>query len=453
MVRDLSLTTTVSPNLATMLTIGAQANGYVTGQDSTALSVMNYGLKDRVKEEWVEPTNPNNYPLPSSTPAFIAPLQPQPQTTSINFITGAPQQTAPNQPTQPTEPAAPTLNVKYKDVISSFNRFIQEMATNVWNQEDITAFTNSIQSFAEYNQAEETLKQRQLNPLTSSPNIGFLPFDLTLTIDGLSGMKIYQKFIADTEFLPSNYPQSLEFLIKGITHEIKDNQWITTLESLAVPKNPFGTKDKFNVGAKISGQSSITQRAAGAAEEPRSTDFTSNFIPSSPATTSQIQAFRTAYDKFWATYSQDKSKCARYSAKLASIYVKVLRNQPLRLPTGKPQVEAGAGGGNAGTPSHRALIRSYGYTETVIGTNLTKSQMINLFDNTANFGSFSPGDVVTYKSNDGAHFHSIVYTGGYGGSYWTTDNKLNFYPRSVGFVYKSASQNSYSAWLLKAPKS
>ena len=275
-VRDLSLTTTVSPNLATMLTIGAQSNGYVTGQDATALSVMNYGLKDRVKEEWVEPNNPNNYPSPSST-AFIAPLQPPPQppTPSINFIPGAPQQTAPNPPTQtpnPTQP--PTLDVKYKDVISSFNRFIQEIAQNVWNQEDITAFSNSIQSFAEYNQAEITLKQRQESPLSSSPNIGFLPFDLTLTIDGLSGMKIYQKFIADTEFLPSNYPQSLEFLIKGITHEIKDNQWVTTLESLAVPKNPFGTKDSFNVGARISGQSAPTERASGPGGS-RPTNFTS----------------------------------------------------------------------------------------------------------------------------------------------------------------------------------
>jgi hypothetical protein len=277
-VRDLSLTTTVSPNLATMLTIGAQSNGYVTGQDATALSVMNYGLKDRVKEEWVEPNNPNNYPSPPTTPVVLSPLQPQPQpqTPFINFVTGAQQQTTPNQPTQPTEPAAPTLNVKYKDVISSFNRFIQEIAQNVWNQDDVTAFSNSIQSFAEYNQAEETLKQRQSNPLTSSPNIGFLPFDLTLTIDGLSGMKIYQKFVADTEFLPSNYPQSLEFLIKGITHEIKDNQWITTLESLAVPKNPFGTKDSFNVGARISGQSAPTERATGAAETPRATNFTTN---------------------------------------------------------------------------------------------------------------------------------------------------------------------------------
>ena len=234
-VRDLSLTTTVSPKLATMLTIGAQSNGYVTGQDSTALSVMNYGLKDRVKEEWIEPSSKINYPSPA--------------------ISGAAQPNSPNDP--------PTLNEKYQFIITTFNRFIQEMAENQWNQEDVTAFSNSIQSLAEYSQAEETLKHRKDNPYSSSPGIGFLPFDLTLTIDGLSGMKIYQKFVADTEFLPSNYPQSLEFLIKGITHEIKDNQWVTTLESLAVPKSPFGSKNEGDVGAKITGRRSGNSRPEG----------------------------------------------------------------------------------------------------------------------------------------------------------------------------------------------
>jgi len=296
-VRDLSLTTTVSPNLVSMITIGAQANGYVTGQDSTALSVMNYGLTDRVKEEWIEPNNPNAYPPPPSIPVppptsvpSSSPISNQasllqalnsnlPKNNTINTGTGTypvislknPTLTNPT-PTPPAPPEPSPIIVKYKDVIASFNRFVQEMAQNIWNQEDIIAFSNSIQSFAEYNQAGEILKQRQSNPLASSPNIGFLPFDLTLTIDGLSGMKIYQKFIADTEFLPSNYPKSLEFLIKGITHEIKDNQWVTKLESLAVPKNPFGTKDKFNVGARISGQQGLTERAGGAGLQ--STNFT-----------------------------------------------------------------------------------------------------------------------------------------------------------------------------------
>jgi hypothetical protein len=60
-------------------------------------------------------------------------------------------------------------------------------------------------------------------------------------MDGLSGMKVYQKYIIDTDFLPTNYPSSLEFIIKTITNTIQNNQWTTTLESIAIPKNPFGS--------------------------------------------------------------------------------------------------------------------------------------------------------------------------------------------------------------------
>jgi hypothetical protein len=274
-VRDLNFTTTITPDLATMITIGAQANGYITGQDSTALSVMNYGLVDRVKEEWIEPNNPNSYPQPpilTNTQPFISPLDPsisQNQPWNIGFQ----QNPQPQQTTSQAPQPSISLNEKYENVIVIFNKFIQNMKTYTWNQDDINAFSNSIQSFAEYNQAEVTLRERQIKASFSSPSIGFLPFDITLTIDGLSGMKVYQKYITDTHFLPSNYPSSLEFLIKGITNEIKDNQWITILESIAVPKNPFGNPVEFNVGAPIIGQTSPTQARAGKA---RPTNFTTN---------------------------------------------------------------------------------------------------------------------------------------------------------------------------------
>lgn len=268
-VRDLSLTTTITPNLASMITIGAQANGYVTGQDSTALSTINRGLKDRVKNEFIEPINPNNggYTNPLTVPLLLQPQQ-QPLNSIglVNLGTGQS-----NPPANPSSPV-PTVENKYKDTIATFNKFIQDMVTNTWNQKDISAFSNSISSFAEYDQAERTLNYRKnINPNASSPNIGFLPFDLTLVIDGLSGMKVYQKYTADTEFLPSNYPKSLEFLIKGVTHEIRDNQWITTLESLAIPKNPFGETDAFNVGEPNTGKPS--SRAQGASTSVRGNNF------------------------------------------------------------------------------------------------------------------------------------------------------------------------------------
>jgi hypothetical protein len=234
MVRDISFTTTVSPNLASMITIGAQANGYVTGQDSTALSSINVGLTDRVK------------------PVIQDALQ--------------------NTRQENQEP--PKLEVKYADQINAFQAFLAKIgsvngAYPGWDQEAIDNFKNTNNAFAEYDQYLATSAAQKLDPKKAigSPTIGFLPFDLTLTIDGLSGMKVYQKYIIDADFLPSNYPDTLEFLIKGITHEIQNNQWITTLESVAIPKNPFGMPNAEGQTYNGSPQKTSSGKSAGAVAE------------------------------------------------------------------------------------------------------------------------------------------------------------------------------------------
>jgi hypothetical protein len=72
------------------------------------------------------------------------------------------------------------------------------------------------------------------NTTRFQPGTGFIPFNLSLTIDGLSGVKIGSKFLVDGSYLPSNYPNTVDFLIKNITHEIKDNKWTTNLESYCI---------------------------------------------------------------------------------------------------------------------------------------------------------------------------------------------------------------------------
>jgi hypothetical protein len=223
-VRDLSFSTTITPALASMITIGAQSNGYIAGQDSTALSTINKGLVDRVKVEVTDP-------LPSNTP--------------------------PPDPAKPPE----TLEKKYSEQIKAFYNFVDNLgALNTpptWDEDAISNFKNTNIQFTEYDQYKQTRDAQLANTgsLISSPTIGFLPFDLTLTIDGLSGMKVYQKYTIDASFLPTSYPDTLEFLIKGITHEIRDNQWITTLESIGTPKNPFNSPD---VQVKASNRSQPT---------------------------------------------------------------------------------------------------------------------------------------------------------------------------------------------------
>jgi hypothetical protein len=204
-IRDINFTTTVSPNLATMLTIGAQSNGYIVGQDATALSRMNSGLKDRFKPTIYASTAQKNQ-----------------------------------------EYTAESLQEEYQEQINAFNTYLRELgsvngSTPKWNTTAIDAWNSAARTFYEYDQASQTIGETKINKFAASPNNGFLPFDLSITMDGLSGMKIYQKFIIDTRYLPSNYPKSLEFIIKGISHSISGNEWVTQIESLAIPKNPYGS--------------------------------------------------------------------------------------------------------------------------------------------------------------------------------------------------------------------
>jgi len=257
-IRDIKFNTTIPPNLATMITIGATSNGYVVGQDATNLSAMNAGLEDRFKEEITLGESIN----PASTAS---------------------------------------LNQDYIDSLTAFNVFTSELGhtkgiSNLpkWNKEAISAFNTTAAQFYEYDQAKQTLAKNgekyssrvalgyetsSLTPLIkkSSPNGGFLPFDLSLTMDGLSGMKVYQRYIIDTEYLPSNYPNSLEFLIKGINNTIQNNEWITTIESFAIPKNPFG--------------SSISKSPTSAASNP-SNRGTQNFSTRSGGTSRTIEGVK-----------------------------------------------------------------------------------------------------------------------------------------------------------------
>ena len=67
-----------------------------------------------------------------------------------------------------------------------------------------------------------------------APSTGFIPFNMSLTMDGLSGMKIYSKFNIDTTYLPANYPDNADFLIKNINHSISNNKWTTKIESVVI---------------------------------------------------------------------------------------------------------------------------------------------------------------------------------------------------------------------------
>ena len=193
-IKDFNFTTEITPALSTTITVGATANNAVVGENSTAFSRMNIGLEDRFKTLIEEPTPTNNKNIQKEDPKIILEKKMKELTKyylELAFQTG----------------------IKAK--------LVNEPSTRK------DALTNFITYYDQINNTQTS---------SSFVNTGFIPFNMSITMDGLSGMKIYNKFNIDTSYLPSNYPETCEFVIKGIEHKIEKNQWSTTLESIVISK-------------------------------------------------------------------------------------------------------------------------------------------------------------------------------------------------------------------------
>jgi lysozyme len=68
-----------------------------------------------------------------------------------------------------------------------------------------------------------------------SSDVGFIPLSFELTLDGISGIKIYNKLNINNKFLPTNYPTSLKFIITKVNHNISNNSWDTSLSTISIP--------------------------------------------------------------------------------------------------------------------------------------------------------------------------------------------------------------------------
>ena len=102
--------------------------------------------------------------------------------------------------------------------------------SNFIYDEDFTKLSTDINAYFKNDSAEKI----KTTPGFTAPIL--IPISLSLTLDGLSGMKIFQKYTITDDFLPQSYRDNIEFIIKGINHTIDDNGWVTNIEGQFMPK-------------------------------------------------------------------------------------------------------------------------------------------------------------------------------------------------------------------------
>ena len=188
-----------------MITIGATAGGYIPGEEATAFSKWNIGIEDRFKKHLGDGSSDEVDPI-------------------TNF--------------EKENEGVKRKYVEYlsQDVLEIVGLNTEGPTYNI-NPSKITTNTDIVENFNKYLQASASLSTD-----TAESSVGFIPFNLHLTMDGLSGIKIFNKLEITQGFLPSNYEETLEFVITQVNHKLLSNTWETELSTQGTSKtNPKGS--------------------------------------------------------------------------------------------------------------------------------------------------------------------------------------------------------------------
>jgi LAS superfamily LD-carboxypeptidase LdcB len=184
-VREMDLNSELTDKYATQISIGAQANGNIAQSNSTAFSIYNKGLVDRVIIKTVD-----------------------------------------NAQTTEEEKPDPFAELFDEAVIKCFSDIY---ALKQFTDSNTSVLENINSQFCKLATGALTQKKKNVAPF-------FLPFNLSLTMDGLSGMKIYQSFKVDGKALPLTYnSKDIQLIIKSLSHDVSPEGWLTKVETLAGP--------------------------------------------------------------------------------------------------------------------------------------------------------------------------------------------------------------------------
>jgi len=220
-VTDFNIKTELTNDFATQVTIGAQAQSNNVGEDSTGLSSWNSGLKDRFYPKKIDSLRKEGNVDTPTTEERIKKL-----TEQLKYLwLGYSEATITN-----------VSNSSVLDYSSIKTLWFQHFPTDRYSEfiklqkdwlQELIKLENEIFNKKKIKKSEQTLGTNQ---------IGMIPINISITMEGISGIRIYDKLEVDTRFLPSYYPQTLIWIIKGVSHEIQNNKWYTKLETIAVPK-------------------------------------------------------------------------------------------------------------------------------------------------------------------------------------------------------------------------
>ena len=193
-VTSINAQSSITPEIATMISVGAQKDGNVLGEEATSLSKLSAGLTDRIYPEKEVANSSKLDTLNEDTKDF--------EKTIIAY-----KQLIGNQ-----------LNVGGTGGKISYKSDDKANVENI----PVELYRALLGAFTVSNQSSPT----------------FIPIKLDFSLAGISGIKIFQKFNLSSDVLPYIYNNNFNFIVTGVSHEVNSsNKWSTKISSLITIKD------------------------------------------------------------------------------------------------------------------------------------------------------------------------------------------------------------------------
>lgn len=197
-VNNFTLKTEITNDLATNIAVGAQGQGNQVGFNATAFSKWNLNLTDRILKEKVNTNTPN--------------------ASSLSVKTDKPFE-------------------KYRNNLSQYYYLMYKISKGTVTDSEIETYKGILADALNYEVGYHTDNN-------DIPGTGFIPLNLQLEMDGLSGMRIYETYNVEESLLPKSYNDNLEFITTTISHKIDNKGWTTTINGIGSPK--YSAKPSYN---------------------------------------------------------------------------------------------------------------------------------------------------------------------------------------------------------------
>jgi len=262
-VRNANIKSEIPKNFSSMVAIGAMANNVAVSQDISNFKQHNYGLKDRIithsprkiVKDKGDPKWYNLKPIYGYEEIDVGGTGLTPRTTlTVETITQY-EYFDGNETVIYSIEEFNTLKDKEdtrkqnilkaaKDKISRLktlhNSFKNLYFNNQIYQENITPLQSFLMDKIKTTQKEEVAMKFIDTPF-------FLPFNVSLDMDGLSGMTLYQKFKTTKTIFPSDYAnKDMNLVVNSVNHNITPQLWVTQISAIPHPEPKLKPKSEFN---------------------------------------------------------------------------------------------------------------------------------------------------------------------------------------------------------------